>query len=68
MCLSCGCMLPDDRHGDDRYVVMQDIVDAVEADGAAVERTWQNMADTIQQVFNGKLKSAVWAPRKQAPQ
>jgi hypothetical protein len=56
--------LPDDRHGDDRYVVMQDVVDAAEADGVTVEQTWQNIAGTIQQVFNGELKSAVWAPRK----
>ncbi len=64
MCLSCGCMLPDDRHGDDRYIIMQDVIDAAQADGTAVERTWQNMADTIQRVFNGTLKSQAWAPRK----
>ena len=64
MCLSCGCMLPDDRHGDDRYIIMQDIVDAAEADGVAVEQTWQNMADTIQRVFNGKLKSQAGVPKK----
>ncbi len=64
MCLSCGCMLPDDRHGNDRYIVMQDMVDAAQADGVAVERTWQNMADTIQRVFDGELKSEVWAPKK----
>ena len=64
MCLSCGCMLPDDRHGDDRYIIMQDIVDAAEADGVTVERTWQNMADTIQLVFNSTFKSKAWAPKK----
>ena len=63
MCLSCGCMLPDERHGNDRYIVMQDIVDAAEADGVAVERTWQNMADTIRLVFDGKMKSKAWVPR-----
>jgi hypothetical protein len=56
-------MLPDDRHGDDRYIVMQDIVEAAEADGDTVERTWQNMADTIQLVFDAKLKSTAWAPK-----
>lgn len=64
MCLSCGCMIPDDRHGDDRYIILQDIVDAAEADGVTVERTWQNMADTIQLVFNSTLKSKAWAPKK----
>ncbi len=64
MCLSCGCMLPDDRHGDDRYIIMQDIVDAADADGVTIERTWQNMADTIQRVFNGELKSQAWVLKK----
>ena len=64
MCLSCGCMLPDNNHGDDRYIVMQDIVDAAEADKATVEQTWKNIVETINRVREGKLKSKAWTPSK----
>ncbi len=63
MCLSCGCMMPDDQHGDERYIVIQDIVDAATADGATVEQTWQNMQATMAQVLAGKLKSKAWMPK-----
>jgi hypothetical protein len=33
MCISCGCMMPDDNHGDERYIVMQDIVEAADLKG-----------------------------------
>ena len=65
MCLSCGCMMPDDNHGDERYIVMQDIVQAAEADQATVEQTWKNIVETMQQLRAGKLKSQVWQPAKQ---
>ena len=63
MCLSCGCMMPDDRHGDERYIVMQDIVEAAAADDATVEQTWKNIEATMAQVLTGKLKSNAWAPK-----
>ena len=63
MCLSCGCMRPDDQHDDERYIVMQDIVDAAAADGATVEQAWQNMQATTAQVLSGKLQSTAWTPK-----
>ena len=65
MCLSCGCMEPDNGHGDQRYLVMQDIVDAADADAAPVEQAWQNMQETMSRVLTGKLKSQVWKPGAQ---
>ncbi len=62
MCLSCGCMAPDDQHNDERYIVMQDIVEAAAADGATVAQTWQNIETTVAQVLAGKLKSKAWSP------
>lgn len=64
MCLSCGCRMPDERHGDERYIVMQDIVDAASADKATVEQTWVNLQETMAQVMSGKLKSQAWTPQK----
>ncbi len=62
MCLSCGCMMPDDDHGDERYIVMQDLVDAAQADSATVEQIWRNIVETMDQVREGKLKSRAWTP------
>ncbi len=66
MCLSCGCMLPDEQHDDGRYIVMQDLVDAAAADGATLEQTWKNLEETMAQVLAGKVKSKAWAPQKRA--
>lgn len=66
MCLTCGCMVPDDQHGDERYIVMQDMVDAAAADNASVEQAWKNMQETMAQVIAGKLKSQTWEPNKKA--
>jgi len=33
MCISCSCMMPDDNHGNERYIVMQDIVEAAHLKG-----------------------------------
>ncbi len=64
MCLSCGCMEPDNDHGDQRYIVMQDVVDAANADAASVEQTWRNLEETMKQVLAGKLTSQVWKPKE----
>lgn len=60
MCLSCGFRMPDDDHGDERYIVMQDLVDAAVADNATVEQTWRNMVETMRDVLAGRLKSEAW--------
>ncbi len=62
MCLSCGCMEPDNDHADMRYIVMQDLVDAADADATHVEQVWQNMQETMKQLLAGKLQSGVWKP------
>ena len=62
MCFNCGCMMPDDRHDDERNIIMQDLVDAANADQATVEAVWDNMQATMAGVFSGKLKSQIWSP------
>lgn len=59
-------MVPDDRHGDERNIVMQDIVDAAAPDGSTVEQTWKNMQETMARVVGGKLKSKAWEPKKKS--
>lgn len=68
MCLSCGCNVPDDAHGEKRYITMQHLVDAASADNATVEQTWQNMVNSMTGVMAGKLKSKAWAPKAAAAQ
>lgn len=63
MCLSCGCGMPDDDHGDKRYITMKHLVEAASADEATVEQTWQNMVDSMKGVLSGKLKSKFWKPK-----
>lgn len=60
MCLDCGCMRPDDQHGDERHLVMQDLVDAAESNDAGVRKTLQTIDETTRKVLNGQLKSEAW--------
>ncbi len=60
MCLDCGCMEPDDRHGDERHIIMQDLVDAAKANQKPTEQIFGTLEKTTKQVFEGKLKSKVY--------
>lgn len=62
MCLDCGCMMPDERHGDERHLIMQDLVDAAKANTKPAEKTFETVEATVRQVFAGKLKSRAWKP------
>jgi hypothetical protein len=39
--------MPDERHGDDRHIVMADIEAAAKANGSSVQETWQNMQQAM---------------------
>jgi len=43
MCLSCGCGRPNDAHGDDRHITLDDL----KAAGEAAELTAEKAADNI---------------------
>jgi len=43
MCLDCGCGEPNERHGDDRHIIMDDIRAAAEASGISVEEATRNI-------------------------
>jgi hypothetical protein len=45
MCLSCGCKQPDERHGDDRNIVMDDLKLAAEAAGVSAKDVVRNIQE-----------------------
>jgi hypothetical protein len=43
MCLSCGCGKPNDKHGDNRNITLDDLNRAAEAAGTTRDRVLQNI-------------------------
>jgi len=58
MCLSCGCHLPLDNHGDPRHITLGDLVDASQAAGVTVWQAAKNIKDTTKEVTGGKPKGS----------
>jgi hypothetical protein len=64
MCLNCGCGEPDERHGNDANITMDDLRKAGEANGQDVqtvmtniERAYQQSSDTVQGTSAGQTAS-----------
>ena len=49
MCLDCGCGEPNERHGDDRHIVMDDIQAAATASEISVEEAKRNIVEALGQ-------------------
>ena len=49
MCLDCGCGEPNDRHGDDRHITMDDVKAAAEASEISVDEAARNISDGMRQ-------------------
>ncbi len=49
MCLDCGCGEPNERHGDDRHIIMDDVKAAAEASEISVDEAARNIADGMRQ-------------------
>jgi hypothetical protein len=47
MCLSCGCGIPDEDHGDRKNITMTDIEDAADAAGLTVDEVLDNIETTL---------------------
>ncbi len=47
MCLDCGCGEPNERHGDDRHITMDDVKAAAQASEISVEEAGKNIADGL---------------------
>jgi hypothetical protein len=49
MCLDCGCGEPNERHGDDRHITMDDVKAAAQASEISVDEAARNIADSVRQ-------------------
>lgn len=54
MCMNCGCGKPDDRHGDDANITMDDLRKAGEANGQDVDKVMANMEQTYRSVLDSR--------------
>jgi hypothetical protein len=53
MCLDCGCGKPNDKHGDDRHITMDDLRAAAQASEISVDEAARNIADGVKQAKSG---------------
>jgi hypothetical protein len=49
MCVSCGCGSPNDKHGDQRNITMNDLDQAAKAAGTTRDRVVENIVSSSQQ-------------------
>jgi hypothetical protein len=49
MCLDCGCGEPNERHGDERHIVMDDVRAAAEASEISVDEAARNISQGLSQ-------------------
>ena len=47
MCLDCGCGEPNERHGDDRHITMDDVKAAAQASEISVDEAARNIAQGL---------------------
>ncbi len=58
MCLNCGCGQPNERHGNDANITLEDVRRAGESNGQSVEESLRNMGQTARQVVSGSGEGA----------
>ncbi len=49
MCLDCGCGEPNERHGDERHIIMDDVRAAAEASEISVDEAARNISQGLSQ-------------------
>lgn len=49
MCLDCGCGEPNDQHGDDRHITLDDVRAAAEASEISLEEAKRNIIEGLSQ-------------------
>jgi hypothetical protein len=54
MCLDCGCGEPNERHGDDRHITMDDVKAAAEASEISIDEAARNIADGVRQAQSAR--------------
>jgi len=58
MCLDCGCMKPNDEHGDNRHLTMKQVEDAAKASDISVDEAVKNIIKTMKEATSGTSKKA----------
>ncbi len=48
MCLTCGCMLPHDDHGNPDYLIIEDLEKSAAADGMDLDEAVRNLVATVE--------------------
>jgi len=48
MCLTCGCMLPHDDHGNPDYLTIEDLERSAQADDMTLDEAIANLVKTVQ--------------------
>ena len=56
MCLDCGCMKPNDDHGDIRHLTMKQVEDAAKASEISVRRSGQEHYEYDEGCDGGKIE------------
>ena len=57
MCLDCGCGEPNERHGDDRHIIMDDIQAAAKASEISVDEAKRNIVDALSQTQSSSMSA-----------
>lgn len=53
MCLDCGCGEPNERHGDERHITLDDVRAAAKASEISVDDAARNIADGVKKAQSG---------------
>ena len=48
MCLTCGCGLPHDNHGNPDYITIEDLEKAARADDMPLDEAVMNVIETVE--------------------
>jgi hypothetical protein len=48
MCLTCGCMLPHDDHGNPDYLTIEDLEKGAKADSMSLDEAVSNLVKTVE--------------------
>jgi len=48
MCLTCGCLLPYDDHGNPEYLTMEDLEKSARADNLSLDEAVSNLVKAVQ--------------------
>jgi hypothetical protein len=58
MCMSCGCKQPNEDHGDQRNITMQDLQDAAQAGEVGTQEVVRNIQTGFQEFGEGQTQKA----------